>query len=279
MANLPESSTFDAGVYQIETTDPVIGGPSGVTNNPLKNLTNRTKYLKDHVDALESGATPAGAATKLAAARNIALSGDVSGQASFDGTASATIAASVVQASTSKAGKVQLATAAEALAATNASKAVTPAGLANYINTSQVNFTGQVAFFAMQSAPTGWLKCNGAAVSRTTYAALFAAIGITYGAGNGVDTFNLPDLRGEFIRALDEGRGVDGGRTIGSWQGDELRSHAHVVPVHFDRSSGVMGNLVYGDEPSYGSGGITSNSTGGAETRPRNVAMLACIKF
>lgn len=58
MANLPESSTFDAGVYQIETTDPVIGGPSGVTNTPLKNLANRTKYLKDHVDALEATRAP-----------------------------------------------------------------------------------------------------------------------------------------------------------------------------------------------------------------------------
>lgn len=58
MASLPESSTFDAGVYQLELTDPVIGGPSGVSNTPLKNLANRTKYLKDHVDALESSRAP-----------------------------------------------------------------------------------------------------------------------------------------------------------------------------------------------------------------------------
>lgn len=58
MANLPESSTFDAGVYQIETTDPVVGGASGVTNTPLKNLANRTKYLKDHVDAIEAAYAP-----------------------------------------------------------------------------------------------------------------------------------------------------------------------------------------------------------------------------
>lgn len=58
MANLPESSTFDAGVYQLELTDPVVGGPSGVSNTPLKNLANRTKYLKDHVDALESSRAP-----------------------------------------------------------------------------------------------------------------------------------------------------------------------------------------------------------------------------
>lgn len=58
MASLPESSTFDAGVYQLELSDPVIGGPSGVSNTPLKNLANRTKYLKDHVDALEASRAP-----------------------------------------------------------------------------------------------------------------------------------------------------------------------------------------------------------------------------
>lgn len=52
MANLTETSTFDSGVYQIETTDPVLGGPTGVTNTPLKNLANRTRWLKDQVDAL-----------------------------------------------------------------------------------------------------------------------------------------------------------------------------------------------------------------------------------
>lgn len=58
MANLTETSTYDAGVYQIELTDPVIGGASGVTNTPLKNLANRTKYLKDHVDIIESTHAP-----------------------------------------------------------------------------------------------------------------------------------------------------------------------------------------------------------------------------
>ena len=60
--------------------------------------------------------------------------------------------------------------------------------------------TGTVAYIAASSAPGGWLKCNGAAVSRTTYAALFAAIGTTFGAGDGSTTFKLPDLRGEFVR-------------------------------------------------------------------------------
>jgi hypothetical protein len=58
MANLTETSTYDAGVYQIELTDPVIGGASGITNTPIKNLANRTKYLKDHVDIIESTHAP-----------------------------------------------------------------------------------------------------------------------------------------------------------------------------------------------------------------------------
>lgn len=61
MANLTETSTFDAGVYQIETTDPVQGGASGIINAPLKNLANRTKYLFDQLALMGSGgATGAG---------------------------------------------------------------------------------------------------------------------------------------------------------------------------------------------------------------------------
>ncbi|RMH12700.1 MAG: tail fiber protein, partial [Gammaproteobacteria bacterium] len=77
---------------------------------------------------------------------------------------------------------------------------------------------GVVQAFAGSTVPTGWLECNGAAINRTTYADLFAVIGTTYGAGDGVTTFNLPDLRGEFIRGYDNGRGADVGRALGSAQ-------------------------------------------------------------
>lgn len=86
---------------------------------------------------------------------------------------------------------------------------------------------GLVATFARSTAPTGWLKANGAAVSRTAYADLFAAIGTTHGAGDGFNTFNLPDLRGEFIRGWDDSRGVDGDRVLGSWQSGAMESHIH----------------------------------------------------
>jgi hypothetical protein len=78
--------------------------------------------------------------------------------------------------------------------------------------------TGTINAFGGNAAPTGYLLCNGAAVNRDTYADLFAVIGTSFGAGNGVNTFNLPDLRGEFLRGVDLGRGVDSGRALGTSQ-------------------------------------------------------------
>ena len=86
---------------------------------------------------------------------------------------------------------------------------------------------GRIGTFAMATPPPGWFRANGAAVSRTVYAALFAKIGTTYGAGDGINTFNLPDPRGKFIRVLDDGRGIDTGRVLGSDQADETRRHNH----------------------------------------------------
>lgn len=134
---------------------------------------------------------------------------------------------------------------------------------------------GSVQYFAMTTPPSGWIQANGAAISRTTYSALFSAIGTTFGAGDGSTTFNIPDLRGEFLRGWDNGRGVDAGRGFGSVQGDEFRSHSHTA----------WGNAVsspqYGEvpNPSWFGGLLQTSNTGGNETRPRNVALLACIKF
>lgn len=132
---------------------------------------------------------------------------------------------------------------------------------------------GAVQAFAMSSAPTGWLKCDGTAVSRTTYADLYTAIGTTFGVGDGSTTFTLPDLRGEFVRGYDDGRGVDSGRVFGSAQADELKAHTHTLP----RGDSNAGFGAFQNE-STGGGTNASGSTGGAETRPRNIALLYCIK-
>jgi len=134
---------------------------------------------------------------------------------------------------------------------------------------------GSVIHVLMSTPPTGYLKANGAAVSRTTYAALFAAIGTSFGIGNGTTTFNLPDLRGEFIRSWDDGRGVDAGRGIGMAQADELKSHTHGLSMGYtDLDSGYVGG---GRAPQYGT--QQTVATGGTETRPRNIALLACVKY
>ena len=92
---------------------------------------------------------------------------------------------------------------------------------------------GMVAPFAQTSAPSGWLVCNGNAVSRTSYADLFSAIGTTYGAGDGSSTFNVPELRGEFIRGLDNSRGIDSGRANGSFQDHGIPAmKGHISDAH-----------------------------------------------
>lgn len=140
---------------------------------------------------------------------------------------------------------------------------------------------GLVGWFAANSAPTGWLKANGAAVSRTTYADLFAVIGTTFGAGDGSTTFNLPDLRGEFIRGWDDGRGVDSGRAFGSFQNDEFESHYHNYDsmTSITSSSSTRGILGGTGQGTTSSSNNRSTTEGGSETRPRNRALLACIKF
>jgi microcystin-dependent protein len=134
--------------------------------------------------------------------------------------------------------------------------------------------SGAVMSFAMNSAPTGWLECDGAAVSRTTYSALFTAIGTTFGTGDGSTTFNVPNLRGEFVRGWDHGRGVDSGRSFGSAQSDDFKAHTHTVPYS---DAGGGGSCI---ENAVGVASLTvdTGSTGGSETRPRNIALLYAIK-
>jgi microcystin-dependent protein len=164
------------------------------------------------------------------------------------------------------------------------------------------NIVGEVCFFGMSTAPTGFLKANGAAVSRTTYAALFTAIGTTYGAGDGSTTFNLPDLRGEFPRGLDDGRGVDSGRAIGTAQGDAIRNITADMAMRQADNSTTMGlgsstavSGAFGISGAYSRRGVQRTDGNWSvvdlnfdasrvvptanENRPRNVALLACIKF
>lgn len=226
-------------VYQLETTDPVLGGPGGIANTQAQQLLNRTAYLKQVTDGL----------------------------------------------------------------------------------------VGQVASFAANTPPTGWLACNGAAISRTTYATLWAyaqASGMLaanstdkttnpgrFGRGNGTTTFELPDLRGEFIRGWDNSRGIDNPSVSfsgTSTNADPVLLVANTAGLRIGMSvtgTGIDANSVITDivtntsvtmnNPAIASIGATWTATGrpigsnqatevvasgsGANGLPRNVALLLCIKY
>lgn len=144
------------------------------------------------------------------------------------------------------------------------------------LSVTQLVPPGIVGHFAMDTPPEGWLRCNGADVSRTTYAALFAAVGTRFGSANG-STFRLPDLRGEFIRGWDNGRGLDPGRSFGSMQDDAIRAPFNIGRIISSQFAWTGGTL-HGEgymKASEGGAGLSS----GPETRPHNLALLACIKF
>lgn len=162
---------------------------------------------------------------------------------------------------------------------------------------------GAVMDFAMSGPPSGWLECDGREVDRTTYANLFNAIGTGWGAGNGVDTFNLPDFRGEFRRGWDHGRGIDVSRSFGSAQADRMQNHYHGTGVFNADSNddwfGILRNWAGSRLMRWVAGESGRNTTqtktvavddakatattdhfgsDGTETRPRNIAVLTCIK-
>jgi hypothetical protein len=113
--------------------------------------------------------------------------------------------------------------------------------------------TGSVMFFANTTVPTGWIKANGAAVSRTAYANLYTAIGTTWGTGDGSTTFNIPDLRGYFPRAHDDGVGRDSGRTFATSQTSQNKFESGFLWINPHDGGSNMG----ADSVNYGVGGAT----------------------
>lgn len=136
--------------------------------------------------------------------------------------------------------------------------------------------------------PTGYLYCNGQAISRTTYADLFAKIGTTWGQGDGSTTFNVPDLRGVVIRGWNDTASdgfidpdsasrtarLTGGATannVGSFQQDALAAHTHTYTG--SGGSGFAGGV------SGGFGAQVTGSTGGNETRGKNAFVGYIIRY
>ncbi len=153
----------------------------------------------------------------------------------------------------------------------------------------QVLPAGVIMAYGGNTIPAGWELCDGKALSRTTYSVLFAAINTNWGAGDGSTTFNVPDMRGMFLRGVDGMAGRDPdkasrsasntggniGNNVGSFQDDQFESHSHSIS---GLGSTTQTSLVGGS--AYTPGGVTStNATGGTETRPKNVYVYYIIKL
>ncbi|WJK11104.1 phage tail-collar fiber domain-containing protein [Pseudomonas fluorescens] len=158
---------------------------------------------------------------------------------------------------------------------------------------------GAVMAFPTGLVPAGYLELDGSVQSIATYPDLAAYLGTTYNKGNeGAGNFRLPESRGEFLRGWDHGRGVDAGRTIGTAQAEEFKAHNHRyfdgTAATVDPAGGWQAGMINGAAASISAGAFLSGvdsgiamqmvnaqntvNTGGAETRPRNLAVMWCIK-
>ncbi len=142
--------------------------------------------------------------------------------------------------------------------------------------------------YAGTDAPDGWAMCDGVEVNRVDNAALFAVIGVTYGVGDGSLTFNLPDMRGEFLRGLDNmgtvagaaGKDVDGtARTVGQLQTDAFKTHNHRLGGGAGLVGGGSQGYAASNNTSFSSNVYTYSNGNPSETRPVNMAISYIIKL
>lgn len=144
--------------------------------------------------------------------------------------------------------------------------------------------SGAMMAYGGSSAPSGWLFCDGSAVSRTTYSALFTAIGTGFGSGDGSTTFNLPNTSGVFLRGAGSQTisGISHSGTLGATQGDQIQGHVHQFTTQ-GGSGSYSGGSVGSDGGTANTGGPLSDGTNGtprtgSETRPANIGVNWMIK-
>ncbi|AMO48432.1 Bacteriophage tail fiber protein [Enterobacter sp. FY-07] len=316
MANLPETPQWEDGIYQIEVSDPVLGGPDGISNRQGKQLASRTLYLKQQVEKggsdLAKHIAAADPHTQYAPKASPTFTGTPTAPTPENSDNSKKLATTefVAKALAALAGSApetldtlkELADAlgndpnfattvlnklAEKLAKDqNGADIPDPALFVKNLGLGEGSAlpVGVPVPWPSATPPTGWLKCNGAAFTASQYPKLALAY----------PALKLPDLRGEFIRGWDDGRGVDSNRELLSLQGHLFASHAHNVPAWDAWDSSVLtpndkqGDRLLSTDNSVSSSVGTPNGmanskyatvvTGGTETRPRNVAFNYIVR-
>ena len=315
MANLPETPQWEDGIYQIEVSDPVLGGPDGISNRQGKQLASRTLYLKQQVEKggtdLAAHIAAADPHTQYAPKASPTFTGTPTAPTPANSDNSKKLATTefVAKALAALAGSApetldtlkELADAlgndpnfattvlnklAEKLAKDqNGADIPDPVLFVKNLGLGEGSAlpVGVPVPWPSATPPTGWLKCNGAAFDKEKYPKLAVA----YPSGN------LPDLRGEFIRGADDGRGVDSGRVLLSAQTDTLQNitagFGDVATGANAYASGALSSSVLTPNlqqlPSGGNYKQTNYSFDASrvartstETRPRNIAFNYIVR-
>lgn len=264
--NTSDTSDIDFGVLTVRGEAPII--ITGSRENPIVNVTSATQISEGVTRYATQSEANQGTANNLAISP-LTLKNAIRNN----------VDVFIPDANESQKGIIRIATDNEVANGVNDTTAVTPRKLKDQINRSGLgNPTGAVIAFAGGAIPDGYLLCDGSAVRRSLYDNLFDVIGCDFGDGNGNTTFNLPDLRGEFIRGLDNNKGVDPNRVLGSSQSQSIQSHSHAFDA--GPASSVSTRPGGGNRGTNADSGETRPfpSDVKSETRPRNVALNYIIK-
>ncbi|WP_169779344.1 phage tail protein [Campylobacter curvus] len=261
MANLKEENKWEEGIYQLEVTDPVVGGIDGISNKQAKQLANRTKFLKEQVEAATDNANSR-VLTSTYDAEKVDFATKSEVNAKLDKTDAA--------ADSNKLG----------------GKAPSEYASANhnhdgiYLKKDEASdgtpIGAYLAWSSQEKIPAGYLLCDGRSLKKSEYAELFAVIGYTYG-GSG-ENFNIPKFNdGRFMR------GTGGNAAaLGALQSDEIKEHSHYVWYGNNETELVAeGSNSFGKNPRNDNNTrfrFSTTNTGGIETRPQNSAVVFIIK-
>lgn len=255
MANLKENAAWESGIYQLETTDPVVGGVDGISNKQAIQLANRTSYLKGEIESLKSNSNA-----------QLVLKRDISD--SYSKTQTAALIAPKLDSAIAEATYLKKT---DKIDAYTKRESDDKFALKTEL-TDGLPIGAYLSYPSQKTIPAGFLIADGRSLKKSEYPELFDVIGYTYG-GSG-QNFNLPNFAdGKFMRSI-------GGKAapLGTAQQDELKSHIHNVSVNTDSYGNSTATLARGKTEVNNNESGFIKPTGGNETRPYNMAVVVILK-